>query len=98
METTITLLQQREMLTNQVAQFKAEGKEIELHNAEYDLQIFDDAKPTGLKYKDSDGKIYETFSWSYTSRTGGKRWQHAHMYSNQWGVMFHNVYKSKCFK
>jgi len=98
METTITLLQQREMLTNEIALHKAAGKEVELHNAEYHLRRFDDAKPTGLKYKDSDGKVYETFSWSYISQSGGKKWYHAHMYSNQWGVMTHNVYKRECFK
>ena len=98
MKTTITLQQQREMLTNEIAKLKVEGKEIELHNAEYDLQTIDKSKPTGLKYKDSDGKVYETFSWFYISRTGGKRWQHAHKYENQWGVMTHNVRKSECFK
>jgi hypothetical protein len=98
METTITLLQQREMLTNAIAQFKAEGKEIELHNTECALSTFDEAKPTGLKYKDSDGNVYETFSWAYTSHTGGKRWQHAHKYENEWGVLTNNVSKSRCFK
>lgn len=98
METTITLQQQREMLTNQIAKFKAEGKEVELHNAEYYLQRIDEGKPTGLKYKDSDDKVYETFSWSYISNTGGKRHQHAHMYEDQWGVMTHNVRKKDCFK
>lgn len=98
MESVITLQQQREMLTNQIAELKAAGKENEINNVEYDLRIFDDAKPTGLKYKDSDGKVYETFSWSYISHTGGKKWYHAHMYSNQWGVMTNNVYKRECFK
>jgi len=98
METTITLLQQREMLINQIAKLKAEGKEIEVQNDEYDLQRIDEGKPTGLKYRDSDGNVYEIFSWSYTSRTGGKKWQHAHIYKNQWGVMIHNVYKRECFK
>ena len=98
METTITLLQQREMLTNEIAKLKAEGKEVELHNAECALLRFDEAKPTGLKYKARDGKVYETFSWHYISHTGGKRWQHAHKYECQWGVMTNNVTKSRCFK
>ena len=49
MESTITLQQQREMLINAIAQFKAEGKAIELENAEHDLRRFDEARTTGLK-------------------------------------------------
>lgn len=86
------------MLTNEIAKLKAEGKEIRLHNAECALRRLEEAKPTGLKYKDSDGKVYETFSWFYISRTGGKRWQHAHKYENEWGVLTNNVSKSRCFK
>ena len=99
METTITLLQQREMLTNQIAELKAEGKEIELHNAEYDLQRIDDGKPTGLKFKDSDGQVYEVFRYYYVSQfTGGKKWNHAYFSPTQWGVMMRNPYKKDCFK
>jgi|DEB0MinimDraft_6_1074348.scaffolds.fasta_scaffold183977_1 hypothetical protein len=98
MEVTITLQQQREMLTNAIARYKAEGKAIELENTEYDLCRFDEARPTGLKYKDLDGKVYEVFSWSYISHTGGKKWQHGYKYESQWGVITGKVYKKECFK
>ena len=98
METTITLQQQREMLINEIAKYKAEGKAIELENAEYDLRQFDEAKPTGLKYKNTDGKVYETFTWSYVSHTGGKKWQHGYKYESKWGVMTGKAYKKECFK
>ena len=68
METTITLQQQREMLINEIAQFKAEGKEIDLHNAQCDLRKLDESKSTGLKCKDFDGQVYETFSYYYVSQ------------------------------
>ena len=99
METTITLSQQREMLTNQIAQFKNEGKEIDLHNAKHDLAKLDEAKKTGLKYKHLDGKVYETFCWFYISKiTGGKKWVHAYFYDGLLGIMEHRVYKKDCFK
>lgn len=98
METTITLQQQREMLTNAIAQYKAEGKAIELHNTECALRRLDEAKVTGLKYKDTEGNVYEVFSWYYIAETGGKRWQHSYMYVTKWGVMTGRPYKKDCFK
>lgn len=99
MENTITLQDQRNMITNAIAQFKAEGKEIEQHNAECDLRTFDEAKPTGLKYKAFDGNVYETFSWHFTSPfTGGKKYQHGHMRQAKRYVMRDNVLKKDCFK
>lgn len=99
MEVTITLQQQREMLINSIAQFKAEGKEIEFENAQYDLRKFDEARPTGLKYKDLDGKVYEVFSWFYISDfTGGKKWVHSYFRYGQMGLIEHRVYKKDCFK
>ena len=98
MESTITLQQQREMLTNAIAQFKAEGKAIELENAEYELCRFDEAKTTGLKYKNLDGEVYETYSWYYIANTGGKKWNHSYLRETKWGVMMTNVRKNRCFK
>jgi len=98
METTITLQQQREMLISEIAKFKAEGKEIELHNAEYDLQRIDGGRPTGLKHKDLDGQVYEVFSYYYIANSGGKRWQHAYFRPTQWGLMISTPYKKECFK
>ena len=98
METTITLQQQREMLTNAIAQYKAEGKAIELENAEHDLRKLDEAKATGLKYKDTEGNVYEVFSWYYIAETGGKRWQHSYMYNTKWGVQTGTTRKNRCFK
>ena len=99
MEATITLQQQREMLINEIARFKAEGKYIELDNTEYKLAKLDKAKISGLKYKDLDGKVYEIFSWFYISQvTGGKKWVHSHYSDTQWGVMENRVYKKECFK
>ena len=98
MESTITLQQQREMLINAIAQFKAEGKAIEVENAEYNLRKLDEAKATGLKYKDLDGNVYEVFSWYYIAETGGKRWQHSYMYNTKWGVQTGTTRKNRCFK
>ena len=99
METTITLQQQREMLINEIAQFKAEGKEIDLHNAQCDLRKLDESKSTGLKCKDFDGQVYETFSYYYVSQvTGGKKWKQAYFCSTQLGSMERNPYKKECFK
>ena len=99
METTITLQQQREMLTNEIAKFKAEGKEIDTHNAQCDLRKLDEGKPTGLKHRDFDGQVYETFSYYYISQvTGGKKWKQAYFSSTKWGLMERNPYKKDCFK
>ena len=86
------------MLINAIAQFKAEGKEIEMHNAEYNLRKLEEAKATGLKYKDSEGNVYEVFSWYYIAETGGKRWQHGYMYNTKWGVQTGTTRKNRCFK
>ena len=97
MENTITLQQQREMLTNHIAELKVKGEST--INAERSLKKIDSAKPTGLKRKYSDGQVYEVFSYYYISDvTGGKRWRHAHFYSSRWGVMESNPYKRECFK
>jgi len=97
MKTTITLEQQRELLINQIAELNAKGEDTSV--AEYHLKTLDAAKATGLKYRDSDESIYETFSYYYTSRnTGGKKWKNGHLYSTRWGVAIHNVYKKECFK
>ena len=98
MESTITLQEQREMLINAIAQFKAEGKAIELENTEHDLCVFDESKATGLKYKNLDGEIYETFSWYYIASNGGKKWNHSYLKETQWGVMMTNIRKNRCFK
>ena len=98
METTITLQQQREMLTNAIAQFKAKGKAIEIENAQHDLRRFDEARTTGLKYKNLDGEIYETFSWYYIASNGGKKWNHSYVCETKWGVIITNVRKNRCFK
>lgn len=86
------------MLTNAIAQYKAEGKAIELENAEHDLRKLDEAKATGLKYKDTEGNVYEVFSWYYIAETGGKRWQHSYMYNTKWGVQTGTTRKNRCFK
>ena len=89
METTITRLQQREMLTDEIAAtLKLQVKTLHYTTLNTTCADVTHAKPTGLEDKASQmAKFPQLFSWSYASRTGGtKERQHADMYSNQWGA------------